>query len=104
MAGQSGPRGPYKSGVARREEVVKAALEIFATRGYEGVSMREIAAQVGISHTGLRHHVASKEDLLMEVLRYKDEQTLTPDVPVEVTGTAWVRSSEDVVNANAKRP
>lgn len=104
MAGKPGPRGPYARGVARREELVLAALEIFAARGYEAVSLREIAATVGISHTGLRHHFASKEDLLMAVLQFKDAQTLTPDVPEEITGVAWVRASEQVVAANATRP
>lgn len=104
MAGKPGPRGPYARGLARRDELVQAALEIFAARGYEAVSLREIAAAVGISHTGLRHHFASKEDLLMAVLQFKDAQTLTPDVPEEITGIAWVRASEQVVAANAQRP
>ncbi|MET7301870.1 TetR/AcrR family transcriptional regulator [Embleya sp. NPDC005575] len=104
MSDRTGARGPYARGVARRQEIVHAALEVFATRGYDAVSLREIAAQVGLSHTGLRHHFASKEELLTAVLRYKDELTLTPDEPVDVSGIAWVRASRDVVALNARQP
>ncbi|SDW42444.1 DNA-binding transcriptional regulator, AcrR family [Amycolatopsis xylanica] len=99
-----GARGPYAPGVARREELIRAALQVFATRGYEAVSLRELAAQVGISHTGLRHHFASKEELLMAVLRYRDEQALEPEKAEGVTGMDWLRASEQVVAHNVRQP
>lgn len=109
QSGQSGRRGPYASGVARREEIVRAALELFAARTYDAVSLREVAAKVGITHMGLRHHFASKEELLTAVLRYKDQISLTPDPDhqvsgVEVHGLDWIRASIDVVAFNSRQP
>lgn len=99
-----GRRGPYTSGIARREEIVDAALEIFAARSYDAVSLREIAAKVGISHTGLRHHFESKEHLLTAVLRHKDEATLAPDPDHAVSGLAWLHDTVEVVRRNAGQP
>lgn len=99
-----GRRGPYTSGIARREEIVDAALEMFAARSYDAVSLREIAAKVGISHTGLRHHFESKEHLLTAVLRHKDEATLAPDPAHTVNGMAWLLDTVEVVRRNAGQP
>ena len=107
--GRQGRRGPYASGIARREEIVKAALELFAARTYDAVSLREVGAKAGITHTGVRHHFASKEELLTAVLQFNDEVSLTPDAEhevsgVEVHGLDWVRASIGVVAFNAGRP
>ncbi|CAM3143534.1 TetR/AcrR family transcriptional regulator [Prescottella defluvii] len=42
-----------------------AALEVFAERGYEGASIREIAARAGLSVPGLYHHYPSKQSMLV---------------------------------------
>ena len=41
------------SGHERREEILRAARELFLEHGVEGVSTRQIAARVGISQTAL---------------------------------------------------
>jgi len=46
-----------------------AALELFAERGYEGASIREIAARAGLSVPGLYHHYPSKQALLVGITR-----------------------------------
>ena len=61
-------RGPYAKSAARREEIVRVAIEHIARNGYNGTSLRAIAAEVGISQTALLHHFASKEGLLDSVL------------------------------------
>lgn len=66
-------RGPYRNGVETRARAVDAAVRLFSQNGYRATSMREIAAEVGATHTGLKHHFASKEALLTAVLEYRDE-------------------------------
>jgi AcrR family transcriptional regulator len=66
-------RGSYAKGVAKREEILSAALEVVAERGYRGSSVRELAAAVGLSQAGLLHYFASKEELYVEILRKRDE-------------------------------
>lgn len=46
-----------------------AALALFAERGYEGASIREIAARAGLSVPGLYHHYPSKQALLVGLTR-----------------------------------
>lgn len=59
--------------LARREEIVRAATEIFGSKGYKAGPLTEIAEQVGMTHAGILHHFGSKHRLLLEVLRYRDE-------------------------------
>jgi AcrR family transcriptional regulator len=51
-----------------RERVLDAAERLFAQRGYSAVTLRDIAADVGIRHTSLYHHApGGKEELFIEV-------------------------------------
>jgi AcrR family transcriptional regulator len=52
----------------RREEILDAAAELFAERGYHGVSIDDIGAAVGMSGPGIYRHFAGKEDVLSQML------------------------------------
>src|ERR671930_535813 len=52
---------------ARREELTRIAARLFAEPGYQGTSLADLAAQLGVQKPSLYHHIASKEDLLWEV-------------------------------------
>lgn len=54
--------------VLSRSEFQRRALELFKQRSFGQVSMRELAAHVGISPGAIYHHVESKEALLFEWL------------------------------------
>jgi TetR/AcrR family transcriptional regulator, transcriptional repressor of aconitase len=64
----SKPRS-YAKGVARRQEILDRAIEVFADKGAEGTSLRAIAEKIGVSHAALLHYFGSREELLVEVLR-----------------------------------
>ena len=64
----------YAKGRERREEILAAADAAFAKHGFRGASLATIAQDVGLSQPGLLHHFPSKEDLLLEVLRLRDER------------------------------
>ena len=66
-------RGSYAKGVATKEDLLDAALEVVGRVGYGRSSVREIAEEVGITHAGLMHHFGSKDVLFREVLRKRDE-------------------------------
>lgn len=53
---------------SRRESILDAASALFAERGYDGASLRDISRRVGISHPGMLHHFSSKEVLLGAVI------------------------------------
>lgn len=48
--------------------ILAAALDLFARRGYEAVSMRHIASAVGVQAAALYRYFATKEDLLFTLL------------------------------------
>ncbi|MCG8347781.1 MAG: TetR/AcrR family transcriptional regulator [Chloroflexales bacterium] len=53
---------------AARQRVLDAAERLFAKKGYTAVTLRDIAAEIGIRHTSLYHHVpGGKEQLFIEV-------------------------------------
>jgi AcrR family transcriptional regulator len=52
-----------------RQRVLDAAERLFAQKGYNAVTVRDIAAEVGIHHTSLYHHIpGGKEELFVEVM------------------------------------
>ncbi|MBO3746626.1 TetR family transcriptional regulator [Streptosporangiaceae bacterium NEAU-GS5] len=53
----------------RRDHLVKLAAEIFARKGFQATTVREIANEAGILSGSLYHHFDSKETIVDEVLR-----------------------------------
>ncbi|MFE6887614.1 TetR/AcrR family transcriptional regulator [Streptomyces sp. NPDC057694] len=61
-------------GERTRARILEAASTLFARSGFNAVSLREIAAQAGMTHAGLLHHFPGKESLLLEVLSIRDRE------------------------------
>lgn len=51
-----------------RETILEAAAQIFSQRGFHAASMQDIAHAVNLQKASLYHHVASKQELLVELL------------------------------------
>lgn len=56
----------------RRAEILRAALEVIAERGYRGATLAAVAERVGLTQQGLLHHFPTKEALLVAVLEARD--------------------------------
>jgi AcrR family transcriptional regulator len=70
--------------VLTRQRILDTALRLFATNGYDGTSMRDIAAAAGCSLGLAYRYFASKEDMVLElylwlVARLEDQ---VPQLPV----------------------
>ena len=100
MTVQSTPsqRGSYAKGKAKRQEIVDAALAVFARGGYHSGSLREVAKRVGLTTAGVMHHFASKEELFTEVLRQRDERVR--EAAGDVSETTLLEQTRKVVSYN----
>jgi AcrR family transcriptional regulator len=67
------PRHFQKRPQERREELLTAALEVFAEQGYGATHLEEVAARAGVSKGTIYLYFRDKEDLLVQALsRYLD--------------------------------
>ncbi|GAA4531620.1 MULTISPECIES: TetR/AcrR family transcriptional regulator [Nonomuraea] len=69
-ATQAKRAGAASSGAAseRREHLVRLAAELFAAKGFQATTVRQIAQEAGILSGSLYHHFDSKEAIVDEVL------------------------------------
>jgi len=65
------PGEPSLNGASRREQILDAALQAFAARGFRGTTTRDIAAGVGITEAALYRHFPSKEAIYAAILDAK---------------------------------
>jgi AcrR family transcriptional regulator len=59
---------PARRPANRRRQLVELAADLFAQRGYQAVSIEDIATAAGITGPALYRHFSSKQDLLAQVL------------------------------------
>lgn len=97
----STPRGSYAKGVARRQEILDRAIEVFARRGSDKTSLRAIAEEVGVTHAALKHYFGSLEELLVAVYR-ESERNEGPEDPHDPEATpvdlmrSWNEANHEV--------
>jgi AcrR family transcriptional regulator len=61
---------------SRREQILATAAELFAARGFHGVSVADLGAACGISGPALYKHFPSKQAMLAEMLVSISERLL----------------------------
>lgn len=69
----------------RRRQIVEAALEVFAEKGYRAATISAVAERVGITQQGVLHYFPSKQELLTGVLALRDQRDL--DVLMAASGS-----------------
>jgi len=88
------PKGRYPKGIARRQEILDKAIEVFARRGAQKTSLRAIAQEVGVTHAALSHYFGSLEELLVEV--YSGSQRLSSaETPADATPALSMKLSAE---------
>ena len=58
---------------SKRDELIQKAFVTFYKHGFHATGMDLLAAETGISKTSMYNHFRTKEDLILAVLRYRDE-------------------------------
>lgn len=98
-----GRRGSYSKGIARRQEILDRALEVFRERGPEGTSLRRVAEEIGVSHGALLHYFRSREQLLLALYEHTEahRQELRAEEPDDLGA---VERMQRAARVNVERP
>ena len=87
----------HKTTAIRQKEIVLAARRLIIKRGAEHVTVRSIAADVGISESAIYRHFRSKKDILCLLLD-DIEQNLIDDIDTERrNGTTTIGTLDGVL-------
>lgn len=65
-----------------RQQILEAALTLFSHRGYGATSVRDIAAEAGVSTGNVYHHFPDKETVFRQLLDQYWEAIARPDFPL----------------------
>src|SRR5438445_9413790 len=71
----------------RAQHIIEAASAVMGRKGYDGTSMKDIAAEAGVAQGLIHYYFGSKEDLLVAVVRSMNE-TMLGDIHDAVVQTA----------------
>lgn len=64
-----------------RPQILEAARAILDRDGWEKLTIRRLAAELGVGATTLYHHVRDKDDLLVQLLEYYADRLPRPELP-----------------------
>lgn len=89
------PRGTRLPRLARRRQLLDAAMEVFVARGYHAAAMDEIADRAGVSKPVLYQHFPGKQELYLALLDESVEQL------IEAVRTALRSTTDNRQRVNA---
>lgn len=82
----------------RRQEILRSAASLFARKGFDGTTIRNVAHACGITEAAIYRHFQGKADLYEEVIRFKAAQH---DLRTDLEDFAGIGSVETVLTATA---
>jgi AcrR family transcriptional regulator len=89
---------------SRRVQLVEAAFRRVAGSGFEGLRLRQVAEDVGIDHSTLHHHFATKQSLVEAVAAYTTRQFWETSPPAPDAASALRAHLAVLQQMIARRP
>ena len=68
-----------KSSDERRDDIIRATLGLVALKGFAGVTLRDVATEVGVVHGLIRHYFASRDELVAAAFDFAVTSELASD-------------------------
>ncbi len=89
-----------------KEKIFEAAIDLFAEKGYDATSMREIAEAVGIKKASLYSHYKGKDEILEKIIERPlstimtigEQDMKTEDIIAAVGVEGFIGSSGEVMD------
>jgi AcrR family transcriptional regulator len=83
-----------------KEKIFDVSLDLFSKKGYDSVSLRQIAEEVGIKKSSIYSHYPSKEAILMDIFKYftdlfeHDELLMNKDLILNADNEVLLKNPE----------
>lgn len=103
MSSTTTARAPRMSGEQRREQILAAALAVFAAGGYDGTTTDQVARAAGVSQPYVVRLFGSKQQLFLELYRSVTDRVLEAMAAVEPGPDAAARVGRAYVSLMADR-
>lgn len=68
--------------VNNKERIFIVSIDLFSQYGYDGVSVRQIASEVGIKESSIYNHYSNKQEILNSILDYYVEEMTSEEIPL----------------------
>ena len=68
--------------VNNRDKIFDVSVDLFSKYGYDAVSIRRIAREVGIKESSIYHHYKCKESILDAILEYYISKMTSDEIPL----------------------
>lgn len=66
-----------------KEKIFQVSIDLFSKYGYDGVSVRQIAAEVGIKESSIYNHYSNKQAIMNRILEYYIEEMVRDEIPLD---------------------
>src|SRR6266487_2689388 len=96
-------RSPCLTHGARCEQVIAAAIHLFAHKGFQGTKTKEIAEAAGINEALIFRDFQSKEKLYCAILEYASSHINPTQWIEELSGYADLRNDEALFSNVARK-
>ncbi len=103
LAQRFGATGRPRATDSTWARILDAAIELFGRQGFEGTTVREIAAKCRISDAAVYHHFGSKRDLLHAAWEWPRSWTEEATLPPEGISDATLEALVDLVALGSAR-
>ena len=99
MSQKENPMGEYKKSEETKDKILQTASRLFYEQGYEATTVREIAAQSGVSFSRINYHFQNKAELAGIIcreflMRFNDE--VTKKIEPMIEGNKILRDSTHI--------
>lgn len=97
-------RGTTARGDRRRRQILDVAYSLFGERGFNSVSLADIAARAELTQAGVLHHYPTKAALLIAVLQDRETRNEERDAERLEQGMGWIDSFLETLEENEQHP
>lgn len=66
-----------------KNRILEVSIDLFSQFGYDGVSIRQIAGEVGIRESSIYNHYQNKQAILKAILDYYIGEMVSDEIPIE---------------------